>query len=149
MTTSKFPYTVKLLQPAARYANALPKLLKEFFDDIDRPSVYLGVEWWGAFHRDEPEELVGFAGMLASSVEPGSMYLNRSGVLKMHRGAGLQRLLIRARLKRAKDLGADSCTSDTYDNPFSANNLIAEGFRAYRPVTPWRTEGTVYWRKHL
>lgn len=137
-------YRLRMIHPAAQYAGTIAKFQAQFFEE--RPTAYIGAEWWLVFHNGKP---VAFAGMLASTVESGSMYLNRSGVLAEHRGKGLQVALIKARLKRAKQLGAKWATSDTYDNPHSSNNLIACGFRAYRPEHPWRSEGTMYWRRRL
>jgi hypothetical protein len=39
--------------------------------------------------------------------------------------------------------------TDTSDNPSSANNLIACGYRIYRPTEPWGFNHTIYWTKDL
>jgi len=77
--------------------------------------------------------------------------LTRSGVLNSHRGHGLQRDLIAARIAKAQTLKFTELRSTTYDNPHSSNNLIASGFRMFRPEagTSWGCEGTNYWRLNL
>jgi hypothetical protein len=42
-----------------------------------------------------------------------------------------------------------SIITDTSDNPSSANNLIACGYRIYRPTDPWGFNHTIYWTKDL
>jgi GNAT superfamily N-acetyltransferase len=111
-----------------------------------RATTFIGVTWWGAFEKGHEEDLVGVAGMCHSAIEEGTFYLNRSYVVPEHRGRGLQKKLIMARVARARELGGTAVTSDTYNNPPSTNNLIACGFRAYAPKDPWRGDGTVYWR---
>jgi hypothetical protein len=39
--------------------------------------------------------------------------------------------------------------TDTTDNPSSANNLIACGYRIYAPENPWGFTHTIYWSKDL
>ena len=129
-----------------KYASQIAALVGEAFEDS--PTAYIGTMWWLAFHK-ETGEVVGFAGMLRSTIEEGTFYLNRAGVVEGHRGHGLQRKLIQARVNMARELGGVACTSDTWDNPHSANNLIAEGFKAYRPKRRWRAEGSMYWKKVL
>lgn len=102
--------------------------------------------WWLAFSKGNP---VAFAGMTILTEWPEAGFLCRAGVLADHRGHGLQRKLIRVRVNKAKRLGLNSVISTTYDNPRSANNLLAEGFRLYQPESPWGAEGTNYWIKKL
>lgn len=131
------------------YANEIAAMLSEFSGDAgSRATTFIGVTWWGAFEKSSGQ-LVGVAGMLQSAIEDDTFYLNRSRVSPEHRGYGLQRRLIKARVDRARELGGEYATSDTYMNPPSTNNLIACGFKAYQPKDPWRGEGTVYWRLKL
>lgn len=102
--------------------------------------------WWLAFSKGHP---VAFAGMNIVTSSPDMAFLCRAGVLPDHRGHGLQRRLIRVRVNKAKRLGLSNVISTTYDNPRSANNLLAEGFRLYQPESPWGAEGTNYWIKNL
>ena len=95
--------------------------------------------WWGLYVGTE---LAGFA-----SLDPETGYLSRAGVLPAFRGRGGQLKLIKAREKAARALGLPLLTSDTYNNPASANNLIACGFRMYQPSFP--VDGVCYWRKPL
>lgn len=77
------------------------------------------------------------------------MYFSSAGVLADHRGNGLQRRLIAVRLRYAKSIGAVEVVTDTRDNPISANNLIACGFRCWTPLYPWSYTDAVYWKKYL
>lgn len=144
-------YTIRQVDPVA-YAETISTLLHDGFgpDSGARSTTFLGVSFWIAFTmRDGQEVAVGVAGMCHSAVEDGTFYLNRSYVHSDHRGHGLQRKLIRARIARARELKGTAATSDTWDTPFSANNLIECGFRAYRPANPWRSEGVMYWKLKL
>jgi GNAT superfamily N-acetyltransferase len=140
-------YHIRKVDPIA-YAETIAAMLGAHFgsDAGTRPTAFIGMSWWIAFVEEVP---VGLAGMCHSAIEEGSFYLSRSCVETDHRGHGLQRKLIMARVARAKELKGVACTSDTYENPPSTNNLIACGFRAYRPSSPWRGEGTSYWRLPL
>jgi GNAT superfamily N-acetyltransferase len=93
-------------------------------------------EWWVV--RDSFGEPVAFAGLYTpawllgvENVPDG--VLVRSGVLKDHRGAGLQRRLIRARLAYARSVGCPLATTYTStQNVASMRALISCGFRPYR-----------------
>jgi GNAT superfamily N-acetyltransferase len=103
--------------------------------------------WWWMAYCDG--RLAGFAAMLQSSKTPQAAYLARAGTLEAFRGRGLQKKLIRERLKFAKDLGMTQAITDTTDNVASANALIATGFRMFEPDDPWGLSNTLYWRKSL
>jgi len=103
--------------------------------------------WWWMAYCDG--RLAGFAAMLQSSKTPQAAYLARAGTLEAFRGRGLQKKLIRERLKFAKDLGLTQAITDTTDNVASANALIATGFRMFEPDDPWGLPDTLYWRKTL
>ena len=109
------------------------------------PFPYLSGHWWLVFSKDAP---VGFAGM-KETTHGGAGYLCRAGVLRAHRGHGLQRKLIRVRERQAVANGWTQCCSDTSDNPISANNLIACGYRIFNPAKPWGFRHTIYWRRTL
>ena len=74
--------------------------------------------------------------------------LTRCAILPDYRGQGLQRRLIRARLRWGKKLGARIATTFTIDNPTSARNLVRCGFVEFSPGGE-RHEGARYWRKDL
>ena len=103
--------------------------------------------WWWIAYCDG--RLAGFAAMLQSSKIPEAVYLARAGTLEAVRGLGLQKKLIRERLKFAKDLGMTQAITDTTDNVASANALIATGFRLFDPDDPWGLPNTLYWRKSI
>lgn len=102
--------------------------------------------WWVVWAEDLP---VAYAGLVRSRQYPDVGYLCRAGVAESHRGRGLQRRLIRVRLKKAKQLGMVAVVTDTRQNPASANNLIHCGFRIYQPSNPWSFKDAIYWAKWL
>jgi GNAT superfamily N-acetyltransferase len=141
-------YVVRKLDPI-EFAPDIERIIGGHFSagSGERPTAFIGMAWWGAFNvTGGIDEIVGVASMCHSAVEEGSFYLARCAVTADHRGHGLQRMLIKARVARAVELKGTHCSSDTYENPASTNNLIACGFRAYKPVQVWRGEGTMYWR---
>lgn len=91
--------------------------------------------WWVTYRGAEP---AAYAGLVDG-------YLCHAGVLKAHRGAGLQRRLIKKRIEKGRALGLPFVYSTTFDNPVSSNNLITCGFRMYTPERPWGATGTNYW----
>lgn len=96
------------------------------------------------------DRYAGFAAMMCSGTEKVG-YLARSGVLKPWQGQGLQRKLIKVRVAWARKRRLRVLVTETIDNPVSANNLIEEGFRMYRPAAPWNdyADEVCYWRLEL
>lgn len=105
--------------------------------------------WWLAFATDASRDIAGFCGLTSTYGDPTLGYLKRAGVTLPHRGQGLQRRFVRVREAKARKLGMRSIITDTSDNPSSANNLIACGYRIYRPEEPWGFNHTIYWTKDL
>ncbi len=97
---------------------------------------------WYAFDGDE---IVGFA--TARVLDGDALYFNSAAVHPKARGQGLQRRLIRCRLRYAKRHDLTSITYTTPDNAVSINNLVACGFKAYQPEYPWVGKQYCYWRK--
>lgn len=109
-------------------------------------SVDIG-EWWIAFEEDEA---IAFCCLSRSYRYSNCGYLARSGVILAHRGHGLQKRLIRARVRRARQLGYRLVFTDTLRNPESANSLIRCGFKTYNPAKPYgKSMAMIYWRKKL
>lgn len=81
-------------------------------------------------------------------LDDGQWYLSRAGVVPEARGHGLQRRMIRLRVRHARKLtpGCMLITDTTYDNLASANSLMACGFRLYEPGERWAFESGLYWR---
>jgi GNAT superfamily N-acetyltransferase len=101
--------------------------------------------WWLAYSG---KEAIGFAGITPSTIGPGVGYLKRAGVLPEHRGHGLQRRLLKARERKARELGWHSIITDTTSNVPSSNNLMDAGYRLFDPE-PWAWKESLYWRKDL
>jgi GNAT superfamily N-acetyltransferase len=120
-----------------------------FLDSIcfvpgDAPLVLPEAWWWVAL--DSLKAPVGFGGVKPSSSSYYG-YLCRSGVAPGHRGAGIQKKLIKARIRFAKARGWIGLITDTsYDNYASANSLISCGFKLFKPTTPWAFSNSNYWR---
>jgi GNAT superfamily N-acetyltransferase len=125
---------------------ALTRLQKQCLPYDDPFSTTSGY-WWLAY--SETGALAGFAGLVPSLRWSDCGYLCRAGVLPSHRGQGLQKKLIKARIRQAKKLGMNWLVTDTYDNPPSANSLISTGFQMFNPTKPWGGQGVLYWRKKL
>ena len=105
-----------------------------------------GCEWWVAWQGDTP---VGFGGYKNSHVWRDTIYLCRAGVCRSHRGNGLQKRLISARLAHARKRGMLWAITDTRQNPASANSLISCGFKMYIPENPWGHKDACYWRRKI
>ena len=103
--------------------------------------------WWIVY--DAHNLPCAFAGLVSSVRWLDTGYLCRAGVLPSHRGQGVQKRLIRARVRQARALGWNWLITDTYDNPASSNSLIATGFKLFEPSKPWGAKGTLYWRLKL
>ena len=116
-----------------------------FFDAAALPDFEIGA-WWLAYHGDDA---IGFAGVLPSTYVRNSGYFARVGVLRRHRGRGLQLRLMRTIEARGRRVGWDNIVSDTTGNPVSANNFIRAGYRLYEPEVPWAWSHTLYWRRSL
>jgi GNAT superfamily N-acetyltransferase len=103
--------------------------------------------WWIVY--DSLNMPCAFAGLVPSVRWLDTGYLCRAGVLPSHRGQGVQKRLIRARVRQARALGWNWLITDTYQNPASSNSLINTGFKLFEPTKPWGANGTLYWRLKL
>jgi len=92
---------------------------------------------------------VAFAGMVRSTRWTDTGYLCRAGVMDGFTGHGLQLRMIKARLRKAKELGWAWCITDTTDNPASSNSLINAGFKLYTPANPWGFARALYWKRKI
>jgi GNAT superfamily N-acetyltransferase len=80
--------------------------------------------------RVEGQSVGGAAAFLSSAR---AAVLSGAGVLPRYRGLGVQRALIAARLRYAKEMGADVAASSTLPNSISQKNLERFGFRILYP----------------
>jgi GNAT superfamily N-acetyltransferase len=102
--------------------------------------------FWVA-HRDG--ELVGFASAILWQ-HLNVVFLSRCAVVKSAKGAGVQRHLVRARVRWAKRLQVDAV--ETYvllKNYGSMVNLLRCGFRFYRPKKMYVGSRVHYLRREL
>lgn len=80
----------------------------------------------------------------------GTAFLSRAGVLPVYRGLGLQRKLIRARVRWAKKHGYRRVVTYVLpDSSHSLANLLACGFDVYRPKIAWASGTVIYLKKRL
>jgi GNAT superfamily N-acetyltransferase len=112
----------------------------------DTPLTTIVGWWWILYQDDRP---IGFCSLRRSAQWGDTGYLCRAGILPKYRGKGLQKRLIRVRERQAKRLKMNWLITDTYNNPASANSIIACGFRMFTPSKPWGADETCYWRKKL
>jgi L-amino acid N-acyltransferase YncA len=103
--------------------------------------------WYVVYTQDG--EAAGFAGIVPSSRWSDTMYLCRAGVVLAHRGRGLQKKFIKARVRKAKALGMNWVITDTNQNPASANSLISTGFKMFDPSQPWGFKTALYWKYRI
>src|SRR5262249_7442104 len=111
------------------------ELLRSLHDEIfgsTAPQIDPERGWW--WIASDGRELAGFCGLTPTYAQPSDVgYLKRAGVRLPHRGQGLQRRFVRVREAQARRVGLRTLVSDTTENPPSANNLIACGYRMYAP----------------
>ena len=100
-------------------------------------------EWWVMLDQGE---IVAYCGSIYSK---GICIFNRAWVKKSHRGQGIQRRMIKTRLKAASTFCHIAITYTTLDNFPSANNLIDCGFRLYLPEYSYGGSDKLYYQKLL
>lgn len=127
---------------------AVLPLDQECFPSDHRPVLENSL-WWVVWCGREP---VGYAGLRVcqNPQNKGLGFLSRAGVLREHRGLGLQRRLIRAREAEARALGLrELITYVALWNCPSLNSLVACGYRFYRPADKWGGKESLYLRKRI
>jgi GNAT superfamily N-acetyltransferase len=95
---------------------------------------------------------VAFGAMRACEAEAnkGLVLFTRAGVLPVWRGKGIQKRLIRLRVRKAKSLGYETAVAYVMGmNCASSNALIGCGFRLYHPSDLYAGYRAVYLRKQL
>jgi RimJ/RimL family protein N-acetyltransferase len=103
--------------------------------------------WWIVWDGDKP---VAFAGLrpCQEKVNEGMAALTRCGVIRDYRGLGLQKKLIRARVRMAKRLGLRQVVAYVKKwNLASANSLIRCGFKLYGGI--WGGKGSLHFYRDL
>jgi GNAT superfamily N-acetyltransferase len=101
-------------------------------------------EWWVML--DDMSRIVAYCGSIYSK---GICIFNRAWVHKNYRGQGIQRRMIKTRLKAASTFCHIAITYTTLDNFPSANNLISCGFRLYLPEYSYGGHDKLYFQKLL
>ncbi len=90
--------------------------------------------WWGVY---DDGKLVAIASadtyQPADDIDRPVVVLTSAAVAKTHRGLGLQRRLIKARVRWAEKIDARAVSTYTYmNNPVSLTNLVRLGFHVTR-----------------
>ena len=124
--------------------STVKKLNKETFPH-DECDITSNSKFWLLFHKGNA---VGFC-----SVRPVSrtiLFLSRAGLQWNHRGRGLHRRMIKARIKYARKHNFKTIITYTiYSNTKSARNLIKEGFELYDPEWEYAGLHCLYFKKEL
>lgn len=131
---------------SAKTAALILRMQKETLP-LDEPYNPIKGVWFIAY--SEGGEPAAFAGLVQSTQWWDTAYLCRAGVISKYRGFGLQKRMIKARIRAAKTMGFNWLISDTSDNAPSANSLISAGFRMYDPSKPYALNNSLYWRLKL
>jgi GNAT superfamily N-acetyltransferase len=114
---------------------------------MDSEPVWSKYDWWLAV--DDNNKPIGFAGGHLYGPD-NYYYFVRAGVAEVARGRGMQRRLIRARLRHAAKLGAAGCyTYTTLSNPASSRSLIRCGFVPFIPKRKWGGTHSIYWFRRI
>lgn len=104
----------------------------------------LNRDWWIAVEEDK---IVAYCGCLYS---PDNICIFvRAWVHRDYRGKGMQKRMIRARLKAARVSCTYAITYTTYDNVPSANNLIKCKFFLYEPQYAYAGRDKLYFKRML
>jgi GNAT superfamily N-acetyltransferase len=141
-------YTIRRLRTLAAVEAHIPPLHRVIlpYDECGSDFLSTNQHW---LVRDKDGNPVGFASACVLKNEPG-VFLSRSGILPGHRGAGLQRRLIRIRVRFATFLRKRYVlTYAARYNYKSICNLIREGFRLYEPKRKWGLSDGLYFYKML
>ena len=85
-------------------------------------------EWWVS--QNAKGEIMAYCGSVYTER---ICIFNRAWVHKSRRGFGIQKRMIKIRLRRAKQFCRIAITYTTQDNYASANNLTSCGFKMYNP----------------
>lgn len=105
--------------------------------------------WWWLI-RDRKGKAIAFGGLRGCRhpSNKGLAYMIRSGVLGKHRGRGLQKKMIKARIAMARRHGYKEIVTYVLSwNLASANSLIACGFRLYHPQDKYAGSKAFYFRR--
>lgn len=85
--------------------------------------------WWGVYEGPLLVAVASAETVYALDTERSTVILTSAAVLPSHRGKGLQRKLVAARVRWASRIDAKRVTTYTYfNNPVSLVNLIRSGF---------------------
>lgn len=102
-------------------------------------------EWWII---EDKNQIVAYCGhcFVQWSMTNHYIYFNRAWVKKDYRGKGLQKRLIRVRIRNAKKLTNTILTYTIKDNYPSINSLISCGFKLYEPEYKYIDDEVLYFR---
>lgn len=118
------------------------RLLREYLNEASEAPEKDDLIWLA---KDGPK-VVG-CGVLA--VYPFFGVLNGGIVIPEYRGKGIQKRLIRARVRECTKRGLSTVTFTDPDNPKSMRSLLACGFKPYNPECRWSGEDKVYWMRPM
>ena len=99
-------------------------------------------DWWVV---EDKGNIIAYCGCIYAE---GICIFNRAWVQKKYRGQGLQDKMIKKRLQSAKKTCRVAITYTTFDNIYSANNLIRNKFTLYNPVYTYAGTDKLYFIKY-
>lgn len=102
-------------------------------------------EWWVIIDK---KEIIAYCGhsFIQFSTLNHYIYFNRAWVRKDYRGKGIQKRLIKIRMKSAKKITHVILTYTMIDNYASINSLISCGFKIYEPEYKYISGNVLYFR---
>ena len=120
--------------------------------ELDQHTVFPGCndefqknrDWW--VQLNEEQKIIAYCGCLYNQ---GICIFIRAWVDRSARGKGLQKKMIKARIKSAKQTCKTVITYTTADNIHSINNLIKTGFILYEPVYKYSGPNVLYWTQKI
>ncbi len=126
-------------KPLIEYLDSRLFTDEERVEDIEQSA------WWVGFN--EADVPVAYGGVKVVYGDLTTAFLSRAGVLPEARGQGLQRKLLKLRIRWARAQGCKQIITYTHkDNTVSANNLIKSGFLLYTPDWAWvGRDDFLYW----
>jgi GNAT superfamily N-acetyltransferase len=101
-------------------------------------------DWWVI--KNTRGRIIAYCGSIYTH---GFVIFNRAWVDRKYRGKGIQKSLIKIRLKSAARYGNTAITYTLIDNFPSANSLISCGFKLYAPEYAYAGKNVLYFQKKL
>lgn len=124
----------------------LIRLQKRTFGQVFHPDYSIRRQYWWLVYVGK--QVAGYCSIYQYPDQPETWFLSLAGTLPKFRGLGIQKRMIRHRMRFAKRRNAGRLiTYTSIDNVISANNLTHCGFKLYVPKWQWGLSGAIYLQK--